>query len=129
MRILRLGGAGLMMIWFWLLRWRVGGRGCGFRGFGGLGGWGGLFEERLGAESTGIRTGAGAAHNCFVRVKTSIMLPGELLASIDRADSNRSSFIEKACRAYLARLEKAGLDATDAKIIDRNADRLNGEAM
>jgi hypothetical protein len=44
MRILRLGGAGLMMIWFWLRLWLVGGRGGGSRGFGGRGGWGVRFE-------------------------------------------------------------------------------------
>jgi metal-responsive CopG/Arc/MetJ family transcriptional regulator len=64
-----------------------------------------------------------------VRVKTSITLPEELLVSIDRVDSNRSSFIEKASRAYLARLEKVRREAADAKIINRNADRLNDEAM
>jgi metal-responsive CopG/Arc/MetJ family transcriptional regulator len=64
----------------------------------------------------------------FVRIKTSITLPEELLVSIDRVDSNRSSFIERACRAYLVRLEKAKRDAADAEIINRNADRLNYEA-
>jgi metal-responsive CopG/Arc/MetJ family transcriptional regulator len=64
-----------------------------------------------------------------VRVKTSITLPEELLKSIDRADSNRSAFIERASRAYLARLEKARREAKDAEIINRNATRLNQEAM
>jgi metal-responsive CopG/Arc/MetJ family transcriptional regulator len=64
-----------------------------------------------------------------VRVKTSITLPEELLKSIDRADSNRSAFIERASRAYLARLEKARREAKDAEIINRNATRLNEEAM
>jgi hypothetical protein len=68
-------------------------------------------------------------YDCLVRVKTSITLPEELLVSIDRVDSNRSSFIEKASRAYLVRLEKAKRDAADAEIINRNADRLNDEAM
>lgn len=64
-----------------------------------------------------------------MRVKTSITLPEELLKSIDRADSNRSAFIERASRAYLARLEKARREAKDAEIINRNATRLNEEAM
>ena len=64
-----------------------------------------------------------------MRVKTSITLPEELLNVIDRVDANRSAFIEKASRAYLARLEKAKREASDAEIINRNADRLNDEAM
>jgi metal-responsive CopG/Arc/MetJ family transcriptional regulator len=39
-----------------------------------------------------------------VKAKTSITLPRDLLASIDRHDQNRSAFIEQAVRAYLARL-------------------------
>lgn len=64
-----------------------------------------------------------------MRVKTSVTLPDELLKSIDRADSNRSAFIERASRAYLARLAKARREARDADIINRNAARLNAEAM
>jgi metal-responsive CopG/Arc/MetJ family transcriptional regulator len=43
-------------------------------------------------------------------------------------DSNRSALIERATRAYLARLEKARSEAKDAEIINANADRLNREA-
>jgi metal-responsive CopG/Arc/MetJ family transcriptional regulator len=64
-----------------------------------------------------------------VRVKTSITLPGDLLESIDRADSNRSALIERATRAYLARLEKARSEAQDAEIVNANARRLSREAM
>lgn len=64
-----------------------------------------------------------------MRVKTSITLPEDLLTSIDRADQNRSAFIERASRAYLARLEKAKLEARDIEIINAHADRLNEEAM
>jgi metal-responsive CopG/Arc/MetJ family transcriptional regulator len=64
-----------------------------------------------------------------VRVKTSITLPEELLETIDRTDPNRSAFIERASRAYLARLEKAKREARDMQIINANADRLNKEAM
>lgn len=64
-----------------------------------------------------------------MRVKTSITLPEELLKSIDQADQNRSAFIERASRAYLARLEKAKREARDIAIINAHADRLNAEAM
>jgi metal-responsive CopG/Arc/MetJ family transcriptional regulator len=64
-----------------------------------------------------------------VRVKTSITLPQDLLARIDRLDSNRSAFVERAARAYLARLERARREARDIQIINRNAERLNAEAM
>ena len=64
-----------------------------------------------------------------MRVKTSITLPDDLLKRIDRADSNRSALIERATRAYLARLERAAQEANDTAIINANADRLNREAM
>jgi len=64
-----------------------------------------------------------------VRVKTSITLPEDLLETIDKTDPNRSAFIERASRAYLARLEKAKREAKDIQIINANADRLNEEAM
>jgi len=64
-----------------------------------------------------------------VRVKTSITLPEDLLETIDKTDPNRSAFIERASRAYLARLEKAKREAKDIQIINANADRLNQEAM
>jgi len=64
-----------------------------------------------------------------VRVKTSITLPQELLASIDRVNSNRSAFVELAARAYLAQIEKERRDAKDRQIIEKNVDRLNAEAM
>jgi metal-responsive CopG/Arc/MetJ family transcriptional regulator len=64
-----------------------------------------------------------------VRVKTSITLPEDLLETIDKTDPNRSAFIERASRAYLARLEKAKREAKDIQIINANAERLNDEAM
>ena len=64
-----------------------------------------------------------------MRVKTSITLPDELLKRIDRADVNRSAFIERASRAYLARLAKREREANDLSIIEANADRLNAEAL
>ena len=67
-------------------------------------------------------------YNCLVRVKTSITLSRELLDSIDQVEPNRSAFIERAARAYLARLAKAEREANDIRIINRNAGRLNKEA-
>ncbi|HUE01300.1 MAG TPA: hypothetical protein VMR62_17120 [Bryobacteraceae bacterium] len=64
-----------------------------------------------------------------MRIKTSITLPQHLLASIDRVDSNRSAFVERAARAYLAHFERAKREARDIEIINRNADRLNAEAL
>ena len=64
----------------------------------------------------------------LVRVKTSITLPSELLGQLDRVDKNRSALLERAARAYLARLESDERDRRDIEIINRNADRLNREA-
>jgi metal-responsive CopG/Arc/MetJ family transcriptional regulator len=64
-----------------------------------------------------------------MRVKTSVMLTKDLLTRIDRAAKNRSAFIEKASRAYLASLERSRRDAHDLAIINANTDRLNAEAM
>jgi hypothetical protein len=68
-------------------------------------------------------------YNNLVRVKTSITLPDDLLKTIDRAGGNRSAFLERAARAYLAGLERAKREARDVAIIDAHADRLNKEAM
>jgi metal-responsive CopG/Arc/MetJ family transcriptional regulator len=65
----------------------------------------------------------------LVRVKTSITLPSELLSQLDRVDKNRSALLERAARAYLTRLESQQRDRRDIEIINRNADRLNREAM
>jgi metal-responsive CopG/Arc/MetJ family transcriptional regulator len=64
-----------------------------------------------------------------VRVKTSITLPSELISQLDRVDKNRSALLERAARAYLARLEIDERDRRDIEIINRNAERLNREAM
>ena len=65
----------------------------------------------------------------LVRVKTSITLPKELLARLDRVDKNRSALLERAAVAYLAQLERRARDQRDLEIIHRNADRLNREAL
>jgi metal-responsive CopG/Arc/MetJ family transcriptional regulator len=64
-----------------------------------------------------------------VRVKTSITLPAELLGRLDRLDKNRSAVLEKAALAYLSNLERQARDRKDIEIINRNADRLNREAI
>ncbi len=63
-----------------------------------------------------------------MRVKTSVTLPQELLARIDRVERNRSAFVEKASRVYLASLERARRNARDLEILNANANRLNAEA-
>jgi len=64
-------------------------------------------------------------YNYLVRVKTSITLPADLLERVDRADSNRSAFLERAALVYLARLEQSHRDRRDIAIINRHARRLN----
>ena len=64
-----------------------------------------------------------------MRVKTSITLPKELLGRLDRVDNNRSALLERAALAYLAQLDRQVRDRKDIEIIDRNAERLNREAM
>jgi len=64
-----------------------------------------------------------------VRVKTSITLPAELVARLDRVNKNRSALLERAALAYLAQMERQARDRKDIEIIDRNAERLNREAL
>jgi metal-responsive CopG/Arc/MetJ family transcriptional regulator len=64
-----------------------------------------------------------------MRVKTSITLPQELLLRIDRVHKNRSALLERAALAYLAHLERLARDERDIRTINRNAARLNREAM
>ena len=71
----------------------------------------------------------GREYNYLVKVKTSITLPEELLQAIDQTDPNRSSFIEKAARQYLAALAKSRREAQDAEILNARAESLNREAL
>lgn len=64
-----------------------------------------------------------------MRVKTSVTLPEELLVLLDRVDKNRSAVLEKAAVAYLALLDQQERDRRDIAIIERNAKRLNREAL
>lgn len=62
---------------------------------------------------------------------TSISLPDDLIRDIDRADKDRSAFLERAARRYLADLasaERSGRDARDKALYQQHADRLNAEA-
>ena len=68
-------------------------------------------------------------YNCLVRVKTSITLPQDLLIRLERVNKNRSAVLEQAALAYLAQLERQARDRRDIEIINRNAERLNREAM
>jgi metal-responsive CopG/Arc/MetJ family transcriptional regulator len=64
-----------------------------------------------------------------VRIKTSVTLPDDLLKEIDNAATNRSSFLERAARKYLAELNRIQRDRRDAEILNAHADRLNREAL
>jgi len=68
-------------------------------------------------------------YDCIVRVKTSITLPQDLLRRLDRVEKNRSALLERAALAYLAQLDRQARDRKDIEIIDRNAARLNREAI
>ena len=50
------------------------------------------------------------------------------MEQIDRVDSNRSRFLEKAARYYLSEARKASREKKDAAIFDAHAVRLNKEA-
>jgi metal-responsive CopG/Arc/MetJ family transcriptional regulator len=65
----------------------------------------------------------------MVKVKTSITLPDDLLEEIDRAGSNRSMFLERAARQYLAQMEKSRREAQDSAILEAHSERLNKEAL
>ena len=66
-----------------------------------------------------------------MKIKTSITLAEDLLKVIDEQSGphkNRSDFIEKAVRAYVAQVMRDRQNARDLDIINRQADRLNQEA-
>ena len=50
-------------------------------------------------------------------------------SKLDLVDKNRSALLERAARAYLAHLDRQARDRRDIEIINRNAERLNREAM
>ena len=90
---------------------------------------GGDRGQRRGGVEEGVVEADEWEYDCLVRVKTSITLPKDLLVRLDRVDKNRSSLIERAAVAYLARLAEEERDRKDIEIINRSAARLNREAM
>lgn len=67
-----------------------------------------------------------------MKIKTSVTLSDTLLGDIDQhvgKDANRSEFIEKAVRSYIAALVRQQQNQRDLAIINRRAARLNREAM
>ena len=65
-----------------------------------------------------------------MKIKTSITLSEDLLKILDRsAPENRSEFIEKALRAFIARLAREEQNARDIRIINDKAAALNKEAL
>jgi len=67
-----------------------------------------------------------------MKVKTSVTLSEDIIKVIDKrlsAHKNRSDFIECALRAYIDKLIKDEQNARDLDIINKQADRLNKEAI
>lgn len=67
-----------------------------------------------------------------MKEKTSITLSKEILAGIDRnagSRQSRSAFIEAVLAEHLRARARAERDARDLEIINRNAERLNREAL
>lgn len=73
--------------------------------------------------------GETAEYNRGMRMKTSVTLSKELLDLIDRVETNRSLFLERAARRYLAEIGRERQDVKDIALINENAESLNGEAM
>lgn len=66
-----------------------------------------------------------------MRVKTSVTLPEDLVAAVDRLAGpakNRSAVIERAVRNLVAAQARRSRDARDLKILEKHAARLNREA-
>ena len=82
----------------------------------------GLFVRCLAVE-VAVREYSGG-----MKVKTSVTLSSTLLEEIDGHGENRSAFLERAARLYLAQVAKSGRDAKDAEIIERRAKYLNEQA-
>lgn len=67
-----------------------------------------------------------------MKEKTSLTLSREVLSGIDRlagSKQSRSAFIERVLADHLRARARAERDARDAEIINRNAERLNREAL
>lgn len=69
---------------------------------------------------------------CGMKVKTSITLSNELIEAIEEYGQpykNRSDFIEAAIWAYIKQIIREQENKRDIAIINRNAERLNEEAL
>ena len=78
-----------------------------------------------------LTTGVAWEYVSSMKIKTSITLTEDLLKVIDEQSGpqkNRSDFIEKAVRAYVAQVNRDRQNARDLDIINRQADQLNQEA-
>lgn len=67
-----------------------------------------------------------------MKLKTSITLSDDLLKAIDDQSGpqrNRSEFIETALRSYINLMIREKQNARDLDIINRQAERLNKEAL
>jgi metal-responsive CopG/Arc/MetJ family transcriptional regulator len=67
-----------------------------------------------------------------MKEKTSVTLSKGVLAGIDRlagSKQSRSAFIDAVLSEHLRAQARAERDARDAEIINRNAERLNREAL
>lgn len=67
-----------------------------------------------------------------MKVKTSITLSDDVVLLLDQhvgQFKNRSDLIEAAIRSYIAEIDRKVRELRDIEIINRNADRLNEEAM
>jgi len=64
-----------------------------------------------------------------MKVKTSITLSEDLVKTLSRyAADNRSEFIEKALRSFIAQLARNEKTERDIRIINEKAEALNAEA-
>jgi metal-responsive CopG/Arc/MetJ family transcriptional regulator len=67
-----------------------------------------------------------------MKEKTSVTLSKDVLAGIDRiagSKQSRSAVIEDLLRSHLRRREREERDAREIAIINRNAERLNRDAL
>ncbi len=67
-----------------------------------------------------------------MKVKTSVSLSDELIKAIDQygqSYKNRSDFVEAAIWSFIKQIIRDQQNVRDIEIINRNADRLNAEAL
>lgn len=67
-----------------------------------------------------------------MKVEAQITLEKDLLEAVDSlsgGESHRSELIEEALQSYVSNISRRSRKAGDREIIDRNADKLNEEAI